>query len=311
MVPTWCSSSFHSVPRPSFSSSLFFLSFHCRFQVTRCSAAVATGGGASTKRPSSLSIFRLFPLEPQQRASRQPKILSGRGAASVKKLSPLVHDFFPRKLFPCTSYQVPFIRRVFVSDLVWWNVCRFSDYEVSTPHYTPPPPHHPTLRFSHYMFRALRRSPDSLPSCCTASHPPGRRRGRPAMWKDRDRGRVCERVWARGRKEGRKRWNESRFSFCHLFRVRDAKSRLWGFSSSMLFTLACGHTHTPLVHVNVHSHTHTRKSELVRPPAHSCSVCKTTQWHEVGCVVLCLVSVSMWLPEELASGTVPFIYISK
>lgn len=63
----------------------------------------------------------------------------------------------------------------------------------------------PTPCFSHYMFPALWRSPDSLPSCRAASHPLGHGRGWPAMWKDREREREGECWGEEGevRKEGR------------------------------------------------------------------------------------------------------------
>lgn len=130
------------------------------------------------------------------------------------------------------------------------------------------------------MFPALRHSPDSLPSCCTASHPLGHGRGWPAMWKDRERAGGGMVRWERGRggneeqdgkewvrergggkrgREGVKRWSETWLSFCHLFRVRDVEFRLWGSDGGMLLTLV--HTHT---------RTHIDKNILVFLPVLIC-----------------------------------------
>lgn len=144
-----------------------------------------------------------------------------------------------------------------------------------TPPPLPPPssPAHPTPRPSTSVTTCSVLSGAPLTACQAAAQPPFLRDagedGQPCGKTEIEGECVSEGEGEEERKEGRKRrsgeggrggegaagtkqWSETWLSFCHLFRVRDAKSRLWGSGSSMLFTLLCRHTHAC-----TRSHTHT------------------------------------------------------
>lgn len=167
-----------------------------------------------------------------------------------------------------------------------------------------PPPHRlpgtPPPRPSVSVTTCSVLSGAPLTACQAAAQPPFLRDagedGQPCGKREIEGECVSEGEGEEERKEGRgggvgggegaagtKQWSETWLSFCHLFRVRDAKSRLWGFGSSMLFTLLCRHTHR---HTRMHALTH---SHWPRQKYSACSfsplVCLLSSHFPSGCNV--------------------------